>query len=174
MNNDSNNNSTFVELYSLNYNRIRSFILTLVPNTAEADDILQETSRVMWEKFDQFQPGTNFASWAVTIAKFQVLKYRKKFNPKVPLSTEIIDTLSDDFNRPMEKENEQLDALRICLKKLEKKDYNLIQSRFEQKKTARELSKQVGVAMNTIYRNESRIISILQNCVYKTLGIRGL
>ena len=174
MNTDFQKNSTFVELYSSNYNRIRSFILTLVPNTSEADDILQETSRVMWEKFDQFEPGTNFTSWAVTIAKFQVLKYRKKFNPKVPLSSEILDTLSDDFSHPLEKENEQLDALRGCLKKLPEKDYNLIKSRFEHKKTARELSQQIGVAMNTIYRNESRVLSLLQNCIYKTLGVKEL
>ena len=126
------------------------------------------------EKFDQFQPGTNFVSWAVTIAKFQVLKYRKKFNPKVPLSSEIIDTLSDDYNGPLDKEDEQLDALRHCMKKLNGKDYNLIKSRFEHKKTARELSQQIGVAMNTIYRNESRVLALLQNCVYKTLGIKEL
>ncbi len=163
-------NSTFVELYSSNYNRIRSFILMMVPNTSEADDILQETSRIMWEKFQQYEPGTNFVSWGVTIAKYQVLKYRKNYNSKVPLSSEIIDKLSEDFESPLDRENDQLDALRGCLKKLEKKDYHLIQSRFEHKKTARELSQQIGVAMNTIYRNESRVLYLLQRCIYKTLG----
>ena len=45
------NKSSFVELYSSNYNRIKYSILSLVPNANEADDIMQETSRVMWEKF---------------------------------------------------------------------------------------------------------------------------
>lgn len=170
--NPDNRNRIFVELFSSNYNRIRSFILTIVPNISDADDILQETSKIMWEKFDQFEIGTNFVSWAVTIAKYQALNFRKKYNPKAPLSTDLVELLADESEDFLEDENERLEALQGCLKKLQKKDMNLIKNRFVQRKTARELSKEIGVAMNTIYRNESRILSLLLNCIQQTLGSR--
>ncbi len=164
-------NSVFVELFSSNYNRIKSFILTLVPNTSDAEDILQETSKVMWEKFEEFKIGTNFASWAITIAKFQVLSYRRKFNTKVPLSGDIIELLADESVEPLKKENERLNALRDCKKKLKDKDAKLLNYRFVNRKTAKELSKQIGVSMNTIYRNEARILSLLLDCVKRELRI---
>ena len=53
-----------IELFSSNYNRIKSFIFSLVPNTSDADDVMQETSRIIWEKFEEFEVGTNFLAWA--------------------------------------------------------------------------------------------------------------
>lgn len=167
-------NETFIELFSANHNRIRSFILTLVPNTSDADDIMQDTSRLMWENFERFEIGTNFLSWAFTIAKYQILSYRNKHHLKVPLSLELVDLLAEESVQPLAKESERLDALRGCLKKLNKKDFNLLESRFFRRKTARELSKQMGVAMNTVYRNESRILSLLMKCIHKTLEVREL
>ena len=171
MKQDFDNKCSFVELYSSNYNRIKHTILTLVPNVNEAEDIMQETSRVMWEKFDQFEIGTNFAAWAITIARFQILKYRSKYNSKVTLDSDIIDKLIEDSKKPLAEDDQRIDALRKCLNKLDIKDQNLIKSRFELKKTAKELSKENGVAMNTIYRHESRILSLLFGCIRRTIGL---
>ena len=42
-------------------NRIFAYILTLVPHGADAEDIMQETASVAWEKFGTFKEGTDFA-----------------------------------------------------------------------------------------------------------------
>ena len=164
-------NELFVELFSSNYSRIMSFIYTLAPNTSDAEDIMQETAKVVWEKFDEFEVGTNFVSWAVTIAKYQVLSYRTRYNAKVPLNSSLIETLSQEAKDPISGGHARLDALRKCIQLLTQKDRNLIRCRFEKQMTANILSKQIGVAMNTIYRNESRILSLLMNCVRKHIGM---
>jgi len=146
-----------------------SFIYTLVPNSSDADDIMQETARVMWEKIDDFEVGTNFVAWALTIAKYQVLSYRKRYHSKVPFNLDLIETLSQEAEDTPLQNHHRLDALRRCLQKLDQKDRKLIFYRFEKRFTAKMLSKQIGVAMNTIYRNESRILHSLLNCVQKTL-----
>ena len=171
MNESKDNKGSFVELYSSNYNRIKHTILSLVPNVNEAEDIMQETSRVMWEKFDQFKIGTNFAAWAITIARFQIMKYRSKFNSKVNLDPDVVDMLIEDSKKTLAEDDQRIDALRKCLNKLEIKDQKLIKSRFELKMTAKELSKENGVAMNTIYRHESRILSLLFGCIRRTIGL---
>ena len=45
--------------------QIFGYIYTLVPNRADAEDILQETSLVICEKFDEFKEGTDFVAWAL-------------------------------------------------------------------------------------------------------------
>jgi RNA polymerase sigma-70 factor (ECF subfamily) len=162
-------NEFFAEMFSLNYRHIMSFIYTLVPNSSDADDIMQETARVMWEKIDQFEVGTNFVSWALSIAKYQVLSYRKKYHPKVPFNTRLIETLSQEVQDVSPRNHMKLDALRQCLQKLNQRDRKLIFYRFEKRFTAKLLAQQLGVAMNTIYRNESRILDMLLKCIQKSL-----
>ena len=71
-------NPEFVELYSGAARRIYSFILTLVSSESDADDVFQEASKVLWQKFDQYVPGTNFYSWACRIAHYQALYWRQR------------------------------------------------------------------------------------------------
>jgi RNA polymerase sigma-70 factor (ECF subfamily) len=68
----------FLKLLMSNEVRIFSYILRLVPNLADAEDIMQETAGIMWRKFDQFQRTTNFVAWAVEIAHYRILDYRRR------------------------------------------------------------------------------------------------
>ncbi|HRS72819.1 MAG TPA: hypothetical protein P5175_13345, partial [Anaerohalosphaeraceae bacterium] len=44
----------FVSLLTAQQTRIYAYILSLVPNFSDADDILQDTTKIMWERFDDF------------------------------------------------------------------------------------------------------------------------
>ena len=50
----------FLELYSTNYPRLQFFVTALLPTGNDASDVLQETSMVLWRKFDTFELGTQF------------------------------------------------------------------------------------------------------------------
>ncbi len=68
----------FVKLFTSHERRIFSYVLSLVGDYHAADDVFQQTSLVLWQKFDDFQPGTNFGAWACRIAHYKVLNYRKQ------------------------------------------------------------------------------------------------
>ena len=53
-----------------------AYILTLVPNVADAQDILQETAIAIWGKADEYRLGEPFMPWASRFAWFQVRKFR--------------------------------------------------------------------------------------------------
>ncbi|WP_197442912.1 sigma factor [Lignipirellula cremea] len=48
------------------------------PGDAAAQDVAQQTSARIWEKRADFQPGAHFKAWAFSIARFEVLNYRKQ------------------------------------------------------------------------------------------------
>src|SRR5256885_7322981 len=52
--------------------QIFSYIYVLVPNRTDAEDLLQETSLVICEKFHEFKEGTDFVAWACQIAYWRV------------------------------------------------------------------------------------------------------
>ena len=53
-----------------------AYILTLVPNVADAQDILQETAIAIWAKADEYRLDEPFMPWASRFAWFQVRKFR--------------------------------------------------------------------------------------------------
>src|ERR1700754_3134100 len=68
----------FLRLFLQNERRLYAYILTLLPNRVDADDVLQETSLVMWDKFDAQSPPTDFTAWGCRIAYFKVLNLYKR------------------------------------------------------------------------------------------------
>ena len=59
----------FVRLFSEHQRKLFKFIFLLAPDHAEAEDVLQETSVILWRKFGEFQSGTDFFRWAAQIAQ---------------------------------------------------------------------------------------------------------
>src|SRR3954447_17934457 len=75
--------------------RIFSYIYTLVPSRADADDILQETCLVICEKFDEFDPARDFVAWACQIAYWRVKSARQRFaRSKLCFSQDVIDSVA--------------------------------------------------------------------------------
>ena len=50
----------FVALYVRHEPAVFSFVLTMVRNTADAEDVVQRASMIMWRCFDNYKAGTNF------------------------------------------------------------------------------------------------------------------
>ena len=69
---------SFVALFVKNQRRIYGYILTVVPDCNEADDLFQQTSLVLWEKADEFRPDGDFVRWACGIAFNVVRNWRVK------------------------------------------------------------------------------------------------
>ena len=72
--------------------QIFSFIYSLAPDRHDAEDLLQETSLVICEKFGEFKPGTNFLAWACQIALWRVRAARQKFaRSKIMFDDEVLE-----------------------------------------------------------------------------------
>src|ERR1700761_39547 len=93
----TNQTSDFVALWTASSRQVYAYILMLLPHWADADEAFQETSRVLWEKFDQFEVGTDFTAWACRIAYFKVLDVRAR-RQRGPLS------FSDEFLDALDRE----------------------------------------------------------------------
>ena len=121
-----------MRLMTQHQRRIFSYIFTLVPTRADAEDILQETSVVICEKFAQFQPGTDFAAWACQIAYWEVRRARQRFaRSKVVFNQEVLDAVAQTASSMLEEVNERHEALAHCLRKLHPRDRELVITRYE-------------------------------------------
>lgn len=146
--------------------RIYAFIRSLVFTRADADDIFQETALVLWEKFDQFEPGTHFDRWAYRIAHLQVLYHRqKKARDRLQFGDALLEQLAVEVELEGERLESTREALSGCLEDLPPGDRELVQRRYRQDCTNRELARATGRSESAISRALSRIYLTLMLCI---------
>jgi DNA-directed RNA polymerase specialized sigma24 family protein len=69
-------NDEFVRRFVRCQQDLFAYILALVPNTADAQDILQEMAIALCAKVDEYDVDQPFMPWAARFAWFQVRKFR--------------------------------------------------------------------------------------------------
>jgi RNA polymerase sigma-70 factor (ECF subfamily) len=163
----------YIELLTQNYSRIKSFIFCMVPNEVDSEDIMQETTVIMWEKFDQYQSGTNFVAWALTIAKYRILSYqRDKMRNRIQFDDRVSEMIEAASKAKLTHDDsvEKVTALKKCIRKLSIKEREIIQLKYSNGVSNKILADREGVSVPTIYRYLSRIYSNLLHCINQRLS----
>lgn len=62
----------FARLFIENQGRLYGYIATLLPNRDDAEEVLQRTSMVLWQKWENYETDRGFLPWARGIALNEV------------------------------------------------------------------------------------------------------
>jgi RNA polymerase sigma-70 factor (ECF subfamily) len=164
----------FLELYSHNYPRLQFYLMTLMPLADDAADVLQETSLVLWKKFDTYKTGTNFFAWACKIARIQALKHRERRGKSALMfRDELLETLAEEAAEERFAPGNLLRYLRQCLDRLSNRDQQLIQKRYEPGMTVARLSEEIGRTANSLSKSLGRVRRTLLECIVRKEAAAG-
>jgi RNA polymerase sigma-70 factor (ECF subfamily) len=151
--------------------QIFSYIYALVPNRYDAEDLLQETSVVICEKFNDFEEGTDFVAWACQIAYWRIRYSRQKYaRSKVVFDQEIVDAIAQTASEMVEEMDERHIALGQCLQKLHSRDRELLLVRYEPGCGVEEAARRSGRTLQTAYKALARLRKLLLDCVTTRLA----
>ncbi len=156
--------------------RLFGYIYSLVRNLDDADDLFQQTSLVLWDKYDQYDPARSFVSWACGVARFEVLNFlRSRGRDRLYFSDDLTLSLIEAHESL---EHEQLedrrDALSVCLKKLRGRDAQLLEACYAQSTRIPEIATAWGRSTHSIHNSLRRIRRTLFECVRRALAQEGL
>jgi RNA polymerase sigma-70 factor (ECF subfamily) len=163
----------FLRLFLQNERRLYAYILTLLPNRADADDVLQEASLVLWDKFDERHPPDDFAAWACRVAYFKVLDfYKKSQRSRVRFSQAMLERVAETVVEQSAalQLDERRAALATCVEKLRSRDRDLLTRRFAEGATTQSTAAEVGRSVDAVYKALARIRQALFDCVTRTLA----
>lgn len=166
-----NRDERFVSLFAETEPALRLFLRSLLPRWEDTDEVLQETSLVLWRKFDSFTEGTDFLRWACMVARFEALKYRRGKARDRHVFTE---TLMEQLAQEAEDELPNLDlerkALEACLQKLGDRERSWVDSVYGNDNQIREVAVQAGRSAGSLYKALHRIRLGLLDCVNRSLA----
>jgi RNA polymerase sigma-70 factor (ECF subfamily) len=155
-----------MRLFLQNQRRIYGLILALVPKGPDADDVLQETCAILWQKFGEFEPGTNFAAWALRIARYQVMAYHtRQRRQRARLSDETLDLVVDRMSARADREEDRSRALEGCLESLPGHERELLALRYQSGASVEEVARQSGKTVMAVYKALHRVHDRLLACL---------
>jgi RNA polymerase sigma-70 factor (ECF subfamily) len=162
----------FLKLFVRHQQEIYAYILTLVPNLHDADDLFQDGMIVMWQKFDKFMPGTNFAAWAIQIMRYQILDYRRNLarNKQVLLEDSLFEALIDHMPTTQDEAAARIEALRKCLALLDDRAKRLIKMRYERNTSVEKIALYLKLSRRHVYHVLGQINNVLLRCMRRTLA----
>ena len=165
----------FLKLFVRHQQEIYAYILTLVPHVHDADDLFQDGMIVMWQKFDQFQLGTNFAAWGVQIVRFEILDYRRNLarNKQVLMEDSLFDVLMNHMPTIQDQAAVRIEALRKCLALLDDRAKRLIKMRYERNIAVEKIALYLKLSRRHVYHVLGQINSVLLRCMRRTLAERS-
>lgn len=166
----------FLRLFVRHQQEIYAYILTLVPNVHDADDLFQEGMVVMWEKFEQFEPGTNFAAWGVQIMRYEILDYRRNMarSKRVLVDDSLFELLMDHMPNIQDELPARIEALRKCQKLLDDRSKRMLKMRYERNVPVEEIASWLKLSRRHIYHILGQINSTLLRCMRRTLAGGGI
>lgn len=151
--------------------QLHAFILSMVWNPAEADDVLQETNLVLWERSSEFDGSRPFLPWAMRFAQLQAmawLKRRQRQQQRLVFDDELVRLLADEAAAEPAFEA-RWHALASCLQKLRSEQQALIARRYEPEASVKAMAEAAGTTPKAVSDKLRRIRRALLDCIQRTL-----
>lgn len=155
---------------------LHAFILSIVRNAADADDVLQEANIVLWRKLDEYDSTREFMPWAMRIAQWQALALlKKKSRLRVTFDDELLALIAKEAIAESAETDPRRVALAGCLEKLTDWQRALIARRYEPGSSVNALAGERGISPKALSEMLRRIRRMLLSCIERTLaqGVRA-
>lgn len=162
----------FVRLYARHQRELYAYIGAFLPRACDTEEVVQETSVVLWKKFSQFHEKGGFLQWAVGVARLEIFRHlRENRRRALSLDAELIQQISDQRQDMTAELITRRQALEQCLTKLNEKDHRLIQQCYVQSGNFKQAAEQIGRPVNSVYKSLGRIRLALLDCIRRTLEL---
>jgi RNA polymerase sigma-70 factor, ECF subfamily len=165
----------FVVLLNRAHRQLLAYLVSLLSNRHDAEDVLQRTSVTLWRKFDAFQQGTDFVAWASTVAFYEARNFQR-VTRRSPLqfNEELMNLLAVERVADLEQTTARHEALGHCLQKLDSSGRQLVEAAYFEGADLSALAEEAGRARQTFYNKLNVIRRALADCVTRRLAQEGV
>lgn len=169
---DSDERQTdFIVLLNAAHRRLLGYLVSLLGNRHDAEDVLQRASVTMWKRFDSFQSGTDFMAWASTVAFYEARNFqRTAARSRLQFGDALLDVLAAERVPDSAQMDARHDALGACMEKLDDAGRSLVEAAYLEGGDIGLLAERLGRARQTLYNKLNIIRRALAECVTRRMA----
>src|SRR5213075_1835074 len=143
----------FLSLFLRSEREIFRYVAALVPNVADAEDIVQQTALSLWEKFDAYDPSQPFTPWA---CRFALNKTKQWIERRQRWQTLLEGGLAEELARRREELRPEMEMrlrhLEGCLGKLPGEQRSIVEGYYYRRDGIDKLAENSGRTVAATYK----------------------
>ena len=166
--------SEFVSLWTRYQPDVRRYVCMIVPLASDAEDVMQETAKRLWEKFEQYDSQRPFVPWAIGFAYHEILSWRQRqARDRLVFSEEIIAQLHTIIGQEPSVLELRRKALDGCLQKLEPAERDLLLRRYSQHGAIQQEAEKTKISRHKLYYGIEKMRVRLLACIDRKMQQEG-
>ena len=152
--------------------RLFGFLFKRLADREQAREVLQRTNLVLCRKADNYEPGTNFKAWAMTVANYEVMAYRKtQVRERLVFTAEVDAMIGPDEDG---RSSAQSAHLSHCLQGMSSKNRELLDWRYQGEHTMEKIAEDIGSTIGAVKVKLHRLRRQLLGCIQNRMQEDGI
>ena len=156
----------FLSLFLRSEREVFRYVAALVPNVADAEDIVQQTALALWEKFDAYDSSQPFTPWA---CRFALNKTKQWLERRQRWQALLEGGLAEELAQRREELRPEIETrlkhLEGCLSKLPEEQRSIVEGYYYRRDGVEKLAAQSDRTVAATYKTLQRIREALQLCM---------
>ena len=156
----------FAVLWTAAQPTISAFIRTLIRDFQQADEVLQRVAVTLVRKYDQYDPSRPFGAWAIGVAKYEVLYFRReRATDKHLFGDDIVEQLASRYELLAEEVDPVREALKHCLDELKGRSKKIIELRYSNGMRSNAIAQELALSPGAVRMLLCRVREKLRHCI---------
>jgi RNA polymerase sigma-70 factor (ECF subfamily) len=156
----------FLSLFLRSEREIFRYVAALVPNVADAEDIVQQTAIALWEKFDTYDPAQPFTPWACRFALNKTKQWiERRQRWQALLQGGLAEELAQRREELLPDIERRLKHLEGCLNQLPAEQRSMVEGYYYRRDGIEKVAEGSGRTVAAAYKTLQRIRQALQACI---------
>lgn len=148
-------------------NPLWAYCLALCRNPIQAEDLFQDAHVTICRKWQDWQDGTPFLAWALTIVRFTFLAGLDDRHQRLVLvETEVLaEAVAEAHAEQEHPDSMRLAALRDCLARLAGRTRQVVNLRYHEGLSCEDVAQRMTMGLPAVYQLLSRARKALAACI---------
>ena len=162
------------QLFVQHQQAVLGYVLSIEPNFADAQDIVQEVFLAVSRKAQTWSADTGFFAWVCTVARYETLHFqRTRARRTAHLSEDVIELLHATEPVDEAQWQQRVDTLRRCLDHLAPRAKELVWRRYHGAQMPRQIASGIGWTVSAVRVALTRARGVLRECMEQRLSTSG-
>jgi RNA polymerase sigma-70 factor (ECF subfamily) len=161
----------FAALWTAAQPTISAFIRTLISDYQQADEVLQRVAVALVRKFDHYDPSRPFGPWAIGVAKYEVLYFRReRATDRHLFNDDLVEQIANRYEFYAEDIDPIREALRDCLRQLKGRSGRVIELRYRSGMKANAIANEMSLSPGAVRMLLCRVREKLRGCIERRMA----
>lgn len=160
----------FMRLFLGAERELLRYVMALVPNVADARDVVQETAVALWRAIGKYDPSRPFVPWACRFALNEARLHLRRESRRRRLLEEDVAALLEERRVELAGALDiRREHLRECLGRLPDEQHRLVRGYYFDEESIPAMGTRLGRGPEAIYKALQRVRQALHACIERKL-----